>query len=194
MVSTYGWICPLRSIPGTRAPPMRTLTVRIVSECFCKMNLATLRTRGVPCPCRAISILATLKSAYPRDKTISPTIKHANSNLRFLFCKTKRVPAWHLCMRFQLGKLFGNTVYSTEYPESPRVCLASISLSCRVCLRAWWLAWCQHSPTNYRQQKKTRRIRMRMKIGIMLSMGMNLRVAKRTKCIFIVRANNNLTR
>ena len=116
MVSTYGWICPPRSVPGTRAPPMRTLTVRIVSECFCKMNLATLRTRGVPCPCRVLSILATLKYAYPRDK-IKPFPRSKKTRQLKFVRQNKTGPSM---TRFQLGKLFGNTVYSTEYPESPR--------------------------------------------------------------------------
>ena len=82
-------------------------------------------------------------------------------------------------MRVQFGNFFGNT----EYPESPRACLASISLSFPKYARACWLiklAWYQHHYTLIPDKKKKRRIGMRRRIGIRLIMGMSLRMAKGT--------------
>lgn len=70
----------------------------------------------VPCPCRVLSILATLKYAYPRDK-IKPFPRSKKTRQLKFVRHNKTGPSM---TRFQLGKLFGNTVYSTEYPESPR--------------------------------------------------------------------------
>ena len=56
-------------------------------------------------------------------------------------------------MRVQFGNFFGNT----EYPESPRACLASISLSFPKYARACWLiklAWYQHHYTLIPDKKK----------------------------------------